>query len=148
MSKVSSDIVNENLWGLDIGCKFTNLWGYTCSPVRAELNAAVDIKFATQFSEENECAATDYALQLTVTPGIRINRFSVEVGPYIAYAALSDSREELLSPNVSGMDYGIRMGCTIHFEKQKIDLHYDMGLSDQSKQFKKNDLMLTYGFLF
>lgn len=141
---------NKNLFGLNAGLKYTYLTGRSCIPVQFELNGYVDFKFATFISsEDNDCEYTDYAAQIAVTPGIRISRFSIDCGPYIGYMGFQDSREEMFySPNVSGLDYGLRMGCALHFEEFELGLHYDLGLSDHSKQFKKNDLMLTFAYKF
>ncbi len=167
MSQTTGTIAGEHyLGGLDIGVKLTNMWGYTCQPVKFELNAYVDIKAATYLSTSDDSDGTftlgdtptlnkdytDYAAQLTVTPGVRLGRFSIDCGPYIAYAAYTDNIDDIEEffayPKVSGLDFGIRVGAAIHFEKVQIGLHYDMGLTDHDKRFKKNDLMLTIGSQF
>lgn len=162
MSQTSGSIAGDHyLGGLDIGVKLTNMWGYTCQPVKFELNAYVDIKAATYLNTSDDSDGsftlgdtptvnedyTDYAAQLTISPGVRLGRFSIDCGPYIAYAAYTDG-DFFGSPNVSGLDYGIRMGAAVHFEKIQIGLHYDMGITDHDKRFKKNDLMLTIGSQF
>lgn len=167
MSQTSGSIAGDHyIGGLDIGVKLTNMWGYSCQPVKFELNAYVDIKAATYLSTSDDSDGTftlgdtpsenkdysDYAAQLTVAPGVRLGRFSIDCGPYIAYAAYTDNIQDFEDffgcPKVSGLDYGIRMGAAIHFEKVQIGLHYDMGLTDHDKRFKKNDLMLTIGSQF
>lgn len=156
MSQTSGSIAGEHyLGGLDIGVKLTNMWGYTCQPVKFELNAYVDIKAATYISTSNNSSTydyTDYAAQLTITPGVRLGRFSMDCGPYFAYAACTDNIEDVTDffsyPKVSGFDFGLRMGAAVHFEKVQVGLHYDIGITDHDKRFKKNDLMLTVGSQF
>lgn len=169
MSQTSGSIAGDHyLGGLDIGIKLTNMWGYTCQPVKFELNAYVDIKAATYLSTSDDSDGsftlgdtptvnedyTDYAAQLSITPGIKWGRFSIDCGPYIAYAAYTDDidleefGEIFSSAKVSGFDFGIRMGAAVHFEKIQIGLHYDIGITDHDKRFKKNDLMLTIGSQF
>lgn len=154
---------NNNLAGLDLGCKLTNTWGYTCAPLSFELNAYLDLKFATYISTSDDeedfvlsdsptepsKSNTDYAVQLTVAPAIRYSNVSIDCGPYIAYSAYNNDTEECFTdPAVSGLDYGIRMGLSYHFSKVQLGIHYDMGLSDQDKKFKKNDLIITIGTQF
>ncbi len=154
---------NHNLLGGDIGVKLTNTLGYTCQNVNFECNAYVDLKCATYLSTSDDSNGTftlgdtptedkqysDYAAQLTITPGIRINKWSMDCGPYIAYSAYKNDLEDLFSdPDVSGMEYGIRVGTAIHFSKTQLGLYYDIALSDNDKKFKKNDMMLFIGFKF
>lgn len=121
MSSVSGEALGQScsLGGLDIGASATYLWGRTCWPIFLEFNGYLDLKGATYISsEESDCEYTDYAVQLTLTPGIRINRFSIDCGPYIAYSAFSDVQDDqFLSPNVSGTEFGIRVGCALRFKR-------------------------------
>ena len=138
----------HNLGGFDIGAKLTNAWGYTCQHVKLELNAYVDLKWASYLhgSDDSEDSHTDCAAQFTLTPGIRIKKWSLDCGPYIAYSAYKNDTEELFTdPTVSGVEYGIRLGTSLHFRIAQLGLYYDIALSDNDKKFKKNDLMLVIG---
>lgn len=151
MSSTSGDVSGKNtLGGVDLGLKLTNTWGYTCKPVQFILNAYLDVKYATYLStsdESNHTNDVDYAAQVTIAPGFRYGRISVDCGPYIAYSAYKDDFEECFTdPDVAGMELGLRMGLSVHFEKVQVGLRYDIGLSDHGKEFKKKDLMLTVGF--
>lgn len=164
MSSVSGDVVNKNynLGGIDLGLSLTNRWGRTCWPVQFELSAYLDIKFATYVSTSddedgsytlddisNDPTPTNYAAQLAITPGIRINKWSIGGGPYIGYCGYKNDYEELFSdPDYSGMDYGLRVRTAIHFSKVELGLHYDIGLDDHDGDYKKNDLVLTIGYQF
>lgn len=163
-SSTSGSVAGKHdLGGLDIGAKFTNSWGYTCKNIQVELNAYVDLKYATRISTKDDTDGisilgdtpsenkdyTDYAAQLTIAPGIRINKWSFDCGPYVAYSAYGSNVEEIFSsPDVSGMEFGIRVGTALHFTKTQLGLYYDIALSDQDKKFKKNDLMLYIGYQF
>ena len=164
MSSTSGTVAEKhNLGGLDIGMKLTNAWGYSCQNILLELNGYVDLKFATKLGGNDDSDGTftlgdtptekvnytDFAAQITITPGIRINKWSIDCGPYIAYSGYKNDTEELFTdPDVSGMEFGIRVGTAIHFSKVQLGLYYDKALSDCDKKFKKNDLMLFIGCQF
>lgn len=157
MSSTSGTIAGKhNLGGLDLGVKLTNKWGYSCQPIKYELNTYLDIKFAsyvfTSFGDDSSIQYTDYAAQVTIAPGVRYRNVSLACGPYMAYSAFTDDLDDpdyiIPDPIVSGVEFGLRIGIAFHFEKIQLGFRYDMGLSDQSGTFKKNDLMLTIGSQF
>ena len=158
LSRINGNEVNElnkNLFGFDVGVKFSYLFGRSCFPLSLlfELNGYIDLRYALKGGTDTD--NDDSAAQIAFTPGIRINFFSVDLGPYIGYARytkyyfedgrFSESESESV---VSGLDYGLRAGISFHFNKIELGIHWDHALSDHSKRFKKNDFMLSVGYKF
>lgn len=165
MSSVSGEVTNKNynLGGIDLGLRLTNTWGLTCQPVQFELSAYLDVRCATYVSISdddedgsytldelpNEPTPTNYAAQLAITPGIKIGKWSIGCGPYIGYCGYKNDYEEIFNdPDVSGLDYGLRIRTAIHFTKVELGLHYDIGLDDHDGDYKKKDLVLSIGYQF
>lgn len=154
MSNTSGSVAgNNNLWGLDFGIKLSNGWQNTCSSTQLQLNGYVEGKIAIANSDNSYGDVPSmYALQLTVAPGIRTGNFSIDCGPYLAYSAFSVLDEEdissILEAEASGIDFGLRLGFAVLLESVELGLHYDIGLSDMDKKFKKNDLLFSIGFKF
>ena len=159
MSLINDDkyFGNKSLVGLDAGFKCSFLSGRSCTTTQFELNGYIDARIAKYYSREDGDSFRDtgYAIQFSIAPGIRFNRFSIDCGPYVGYAGYEPWVVEEVhfedknpSPNVSGFDYGFRVGCALHFERIELGLHCDIDFSGHNGRYKKNDFMLSIGYKF
>ena len=153
-SSINGDQVEEkqDLFGIDAGLKYTYIIERSNSPVKFEVNCYLDLNLTgftssdSEYDEEDEYGYSDCAAQIAITPGIRIGFFSIDCGPYIGYMGFYEDEEKKFT--VSGLDYGLRMGCAVHFKKYELGVHYNLGLTDHDKKIKKNDLMVTFAYKF
>ena len=139
--------LEEKLLGVNAGFKCTYIVWRLNSPIKFELNGYIDLLEAGyDNSEYDDDGYSYYAAQIAITPGIRIGSFSIDCGPYIGYMDLSEEDED--ESIVSGLDYGLRIGGTFRFKKFELGFHYDFGLTDHDKTFKKNELMINFAYKF
>ena len=152
MTMTSGNYVGENtMVGLDIGFKLPISWGVSCSKFAAILTPYLDGKIAMKPQKPGHVPMT-YGGQLTVAPGLQYGRISVNAGPYVAYSAFTEFNNSdigSLKPEISGWDFGVRFAVSFLI-KENIDLEarFDLGITDQNQDFKKNDLSVTVGYRF
>ncbi len=159
MTQTSGNVTDGSyLGGLDLGYKLSNVWETSCSPIATILNAYLDVKGTTYIEdgsysltdEERNLYPTAYSGQIAIAPGVQYKNVSVFIGPYIAYFGYGDVENAFAKfhQKESGIDVGVRVGLSVHLNTVEIGAHYDIGLSNHKKDFKKNDLSLTVGYCF
>lgn len=149
----------NNLLGFDLGLKFSGIWGYSCRKAQFEMNGYMEIKTGLTPYDKEEGGfllgepQTDYAALVAIAPGVRVGCLSIACGPYVGYSAFANVWEGevvecLTDPDVGGLDFGLRAGLALTFKRFELGVYYDKSFVDFDEQFKKNEIMLNFGYKF